>query len=400
MNQITQVNKLDVAMTDIICNHPFFSSLLLQYPIEEDRTIPTACVNAFGRIRYNPDWLLEFEVDEIVFVLCHECMHYMYMHVVRCFGRDPQQFNVACDAVINETLKVSGIGRMPAQGVELPGAEHKTAEEVYAGMPKQPPGQGQGQGQGQTSNSGGPVDPSKQPTGDPGTIGNDLDPTGTEDLSREEENALEEEVKTRILQAAQVAKQVGNMPAALEGFVHNLVNVTTPWYELMRPYFSSLALNDHSYDSVDRRFVHSGIYMPAEWGKGAGTIVWVNDESGSISQQEFDNAAAHVNNILEDIRPDKFVVLHCAARVHPEHDVYEPDDYPVDFQSKLSGGTDMTVGIREAVEHYPEAECIVVFTDGYTPYGDAEIAQDIPVLWCITTGNKAPWGETIKVDLD
>jgi predicted metal-dependent peptidase len=415
MQAAKKVEPVDVAVTRIIVDHSFFASLLLQHPLQADMNVPTACVNQFGEIRYNPVWLNQLDVPEIMFVLCHECMHYMYMHCVRRFSRDPVQWNIACDAVINETLKATKVGRMPAEGVELPGAEHKTAEQVYGDMPRQPPGggdgsgnsgdggkpgdqQGQGQGQGQTTNSGGKVDPNNQPTGTHESIGNDLNET-TEQMSEAEEAALAEEVKTRILQARNAAKQSGNMPALLDQFVDNLIAVHMPWYDLMRPYFTQLAFDDYTYQKCDRRYIHSALYLPAETGEGAGTVAIITDESGSIGQDELAVMASHVNEICGDVKPKKVAVIHCASRTHDIIDEFEPQDYPIQFKSRMSGGTDMTKGIERAVEEYPDAELIIVFTDGYTPFGDETLAQGIPVIWGITTDKVAPWGDTIRVDV-
>lgn len=401
------VTKVEVAVNRMICDHPFFASILLQFPLQPDERIPTACVNAYGQIRYNPVWLEQFDVPEIIFVLAHECMHYMYMHLLRRFGRDAQGWNIACDAVINETLKKTGVGRMPNEGIELDGAETKTPEEVYANMPKQQQqgggggqGQGDGQGQGQGGQQGSPGqgDPN-MPTGNLDSIGNDLDDTGMDDMSPAEKDALEQEVTTRILQARNAARQVGNMPALLDQFVDSLLEVKTPWYSLLRPYFASFAKNDFTFDTCDRRFIQYGTYLPSENGQGAGEIVWVNDESGSISQHEMNIAAAHINEILEDVRPKSFNVIHCSTRTHETIDRFEPEDYPITLQTRMSGGTDMTAGVKRAAEEFPNAECIVVFTDGYTPFGDINDAKGIPVIWCITTNKEATYGETIHVDL-
>jgi predicted metal-dependent peptidase len=410
-NSRTQVESVEVAVTRMICDEPFFASLLLQYPLIPDDKIPTACVDAFGQIRYNPTWLNAMTVPEIIFVLAHECMHYMYMHIVRCFGRDPWGWNVACDAVINETLKKAGVGTMPQDGIELDGADAKTPEQVYQDMPiKKPPsggqgqgdgqgGGGQGQGQGQGGGQGQGNQPN-QPTGKLESIGEDMDDSGTKEMSPAEKDALEQEVTQRVLQARNAAKQVGNMPQILDDFVDSLVAVKTPWYSLLRPYFSSFAKNDFSYDQCDRRFIGRGIYLPTETGSGAGRIVWVNDESGSIGKDEMELAAAHLNEILDDVRPKQFTVLHVSTRVHEIVDDYEPEDYPITLHSRVTGGTDMTAGVKYAAEHYADAECIVVFTDGYTPFGDANDACGIPVIWCITTNKESPWGETIHVDFD
>lgn len=141
---VQHATKLERAMMELITDHPFHAAILLQHTITADYTIPTACVNAHGDVRYNPDWFETLTIDEIVFVLCHENMHYMYMHMTRRMGRPPKKWNIACDGVINETLIATAVRSMPEGGVRWPGAADKNAELVFKEMfednqPDEPP---------------------------------------------------------------------------------------------------------------------------------------------------------------------------------------------------------------------------------------------------------------------
>ena len=36
----------------------------------------------------------------------------------------------------------------------------------------------------------------------------------------------------------------------------------------------------------------------------------------------------------------------------------------------------------------------MMITDGYCSYPDEDAAEDVPVLWVMTTDEEAPWGKT------
>ena len=61
------------------------------------------------------------------------------------------------------------------------------------------------------------------------------------------------------------------------------------------------------------------------------------------------------------------------------------------------GGTDMSVAMKEIEERQLHVDMLIVFTDGYTPWGDD---PGYPVVWCITTPNiEAPYGTSIHVSI-
>jgi predicted metal-dependent peptidase len=92
--------------------------------------IQIAAVNAeAGEIYVNP--LYRLDDEEWRFVLAHEMLHAALRHGDRCGSRDPYLFNVACDYVINGSLREMQVGTMP-EGLlydrELAGL---SSEEIY-----------------------------------------------------------------------------------------------------------------------------------------------------------------------------------------------------------------------------------------------------------------------------
>jgi predicted metal-dependent peptidase len=120
-----------------VSSYPLLGALAASFEILEDPTvchrlaISVAAVDAEAKeIFLNPGAGLD--VHECRFVMAHELLHVGLRHDVRCQGRDPFLWNVACDYVINGWLVEMGLGELPKIGtlhdVDLKGL---SAEAVY-----------------------------------------------------------------------------------------------------------------------------------------------------------------------------------------------------------------------------------------------------------------------------
>ena len=227
--QHKQVDVVDIAKNWLIQFAPFYASVLFRRKLEEITTMPTACVNAQGQIKYNPQWFASLTIMEVAFVLAHECMHYMLMHCVRIGARDHSLWNRACDGVINEMLIACKVGTMPAGGIRWPNAENMTAEEVYDEMveagekPDEPTGWGKpsesgdepdnddGDAEAEGEGGGTAADTDQQPQAGDTWAGGDMD-LSDGPLTAEEKSELEAETRVEMHEAVESAKRMGNMP--------------------------------------------------------------------------------------------------------------------------------------------------------------------------------------------
>ena len=348
---MSTIKLIDKARTQIITKHAFFSSILLKRTILEVQS-GTASMDRGGTIRYNPAWIEseKFDAQMMVFLLCHECMHYMFMHTWRRGSRNHSLFNDACDAVINETLIKMNVGKFIEGGIRWPGAEDMNAEEVYELMLKQQ----QDSGESPDGNKGG------------GSIGPDLAETGDGDpetgegegqpVTAEQLAAQEAAVKVDIAQARNAAKQIGQMHGLMDRIVAEILTTKVPWYEYMERFFTRQSDNDFSYEKCDRRYMSRRLWLPGLSGFGMGTVCIIVDVSGSVSARELAEFSANINKILEACMPEKTVVIFCHSRVVGTPMEYGPDEFPIRLSCPESGGTDMTKGIDYVMEHHPDAD--------------------------------------------
>jgi len=355
----------------LITQHAFYASVLLRRPLDISEKLPTAGIDIRGNITINPQFIADKSVNNMVFLLAHECMHYMLSHLLRCGGRDPQKFNWAADAYINERLILDGVGEFIDGGIRHPGAETLSVDELYLLAPDNPPG------------------------GGGGSLGQDLDMTGVDQLSAGQVAEMEAQVKQEVAQAAQSAESVGQLSTSMKRFVKDTLHKPLPWYRHFEQFFTRAAEVDFDFTNPDRRFIKDKLYIPGFGGYGSQSIVLVLDESGSIRDHVLAHFAKHFNDILQACQPEELHILHTTTCVEYA-ETFGSDQYPVTLTQHASGGTHMPAGIDYALEHYPDAEAILVLTDGRTDFG-SPIAT--PLLWGITTPSiVAPHGETVHID--
>ncbi len=131
------MTQAQIARNWFITNYPLLGALATTFEIIEDpllchrMKISVAAVDMEQKEIYiNPH--AELNQQEIRFVMAHELLHVGLRHDVRCGGRDPYLWNVACDYVINGWLVEMGIGELPRLGVLYdPTLKDESAEAIY-----------------------------------------------------------------------------------------------------------------------------------------------------------------------------------------------------------------------------------------------------------------------------
>lgn len=368
------ITKLDRARTKLVLDHPFFASILMRHPLQEDHSIPTFAVTQRGRILYNPTAIEHLSVGQIVWGLAHECGHIMGLHFPRMGKRDRKRWNWAGDAWINDMLAEAKIGEPIPNTVHFPGGYRETVENLYELAPEDW-GDGGGGGGGGGNNNGGLVQ------------GPDFidDPEGPP--SESEIREIETRTKIEIAQATQAAKVRGKLPAAIEKIVSEILYVKTPWYEYLEQWCTARTNTEWTWSRPNRRYIGQGIILPSQLSQcQMGELVVQVDISGSISRKEVAYWNGHLSRIVELVRPEKVHLLYVDTRV-ARHDEFEVGEEPrVEFFT--GGGTDMRAGFYFISKQGIEPDAHIVLTDGYTPFPSR---VDWPTFWCISSeGINAP----------
>lgn len=366
------VTKLDRAKAAVVLDHPFFASILMKRKLIADETIPTAAVDQRGQMYYNPNFVESLTVPELVFLLCHEVGHVIGQHAARRGARAAKRWNIAGDAWINDMLRASNVGQFIEGGVNMPGSKDSTVDEIYSKLPEDNDGSGKVPG-----------------------IGDDLIERGSP-ITSDEADKQDSDMRVEIAQAAQAARAQGKLSGALEKIVAELIESSTPWYDILERYMVGLTSGEYSWARPNRRFAQHA-YLPST-GKVAkmGNVVIQVDVSGSVSKQEIDHYNGHMQRIVELCHPESVHILYTDTQVR-KHEVFaEGDEISIEFYS--GGGTDMEAGFEFLAKEGIEPDVFVCLTDGYTSW-NADNAPSYPVVWCISTDQEAPYGDNVHFSL-
>lgn len=388
-----QKKRFTRAKVLLLLDAPFFGQLSTYLENFMDPEVPTTSTNG-KHIRWNPDYLDKLSDEEVRGVMAHNVLHVANGHTWRRNSRDVDAWNTSCDKTINGILDSANM-TLPAGEIRpMPHEVGKAAEQIYQAPP---PGQGKGKG-GQGQGQGGP--PPKGGGGKGGGKGNappQQQPGcgAVEDAPQDEAAELEAKWKVGVAQAAEAAKSQGNLPGDLERFVNELENPKIPWEVLLRDFVERTARNDYNWSRPNRRYMHLGVILPTLVSEEIPEIVIAVDTSGSIGQKELDTFAAEVSGVLGAYETTIHVIYVDTRVCH--HHVVTRADLPLKLEAKGGGGTDLRKGFDWVTKKELSPACMLVFTDMLTPFPDQE--PPYPTLWVATSDIKAPFGETVELEV-
>lgn len=224
--------------------------------------------------------------------------------------------------------------------------------------------------------------------------GYEADESEAPGLSSIEQIALAEKVAKQILKASQ---NRGRVSAGWQRWANEKLKPKADWRKQLRSLItSSLRMksgaNDYSYSRPNRRqSVYGNILMPSLV-QHIPNIAVIVDTSGSQNDRMISQALAEVENIIKTTS-QKVHLISCDAKVHFSKQVSSIKGV------KLlgGGGTDMRVGIKEALETKLKPDVIIVITDGYTPW-PIHPTKRTKIIAALTCSKAVPsWIKTVNL---
>lgn len=363
--------QLSQAYVNLICNHPFFASVLLRLRRLPDPTCPTAWTD--GRtLGYNPAFIARLTLPETIGVLAHEVCHVAALHPWRMQRRKRFPWNIACDHVVNHLVLEAGL-KLP-QG-HVPPVGGKSAEELYVDQPDDGSG-GDGDGCGAV----------REATAADG-----------QSLTDAERELQEAETKIMVRQALNAAKRQGKLPAGLARLVEDVLEPKVPWREILARFIGANARHDYSWLQPNRRYTGGGILFPSLSTPSYGRVVMACDTSGSIDQAMLRDICSEVLGCL-DVYQERgeaaeLTVLWCDAQVYAQTVMDAADLNP-----QGGGGTSFAPVFDWLYAEGDTPAAVIYVTDGIC--NDFGRAPECPVLWILTQRNDAfapPFGTITHV---
>ena len=153
---------------------------------------------------------------------------------------------------------------------------------------------------------------------------------------------------------------------------------------------------DYRWTPPNRRCIASGLYLPSVERRGLGEIVIAVDTSGSIGKIELEQFSGEISAISEEAQPESVHVVYCDAAVQSTQE-FGPSE-PVRVEPRGGGGTDFRPAFDWVSENNIAPVCFIYLTD-LCCHSYPE-APEYPVLWVTDSRRTAPFGETLRINLD
>jgi len=393
--------KLIGARVGLLLKAPFFGNMATRLELTNaDEWMPTAATDG-RKFYYNSRFIDKLKPKEVEFLFGHEVLHCCYDHISRNGDRDKQLFNIACDYAVNRDLVTHRVGTMITTVDCLYDMQYDgmSAEEIYDVLYENAEkidvddliekliDQHLEGDSSESSNSG------KNGEGDGSSSGPDK-------LSKEDKEAIKNEIKEAMMQASQAAG-AGNTPAGIARAINELTNPKMDWRELLRQSLESTIKTDFSWCRTSRRGWHIDAVLPGMTPGEDVDIVVAIDTSGSISNQMLNNFLSEVQGIMDSFASFKIHLFAFDTEVHnPQTFTSNNLDDMSDYELLGHGGTDFECVFKYLVDNAIEPQRLVMFTDGYpwaNEWGDADYCDTLFVIHGSTT-IEAPYGVTAYYD--
>lgn len=335
---------------------------------------------------YNNDFVDSLIDAELRGLIIHENYHKMYRHTItwqNLHKVNPHLCAKACDYSINIRIadeNPDGFAVLPKGGLIDERFRDMNAAQIFKELQKDQKGDGKSDGSGSGKGKGeGEANVSP-------TDAHDFD--GAQQLSEEEQNALEREIDEAIRQGALTAAATGS--GGLRS-IDELMEPKVDWREALRDFITSTcAGNDYStWRAPSKRYVASGLYMPRGVSEQVDDLCIDIDMSGS-TWNIVPQFMAELKAMLEHVSPRNIRLIYWDTKVCRE-EVYEFDqlDQLMNITKPSGGGgTRIQCVPNYCNEHGVKPQAHIVLTDGEL-FGGWGNGWNAPVFWCIVDNKDA-----------
>lgn len=419
--QEIRVKKAHIALM----KHPetaLYSGVMLMGKSEVvDDGCPTAYTDGVNKV-YGRKFLETMDTEpKVRGLILHENLHVALKQLPRgkdMFEENRKLANIAADLVVNNIIEdikgtINGsserIVALPDGAVYDPMFQNWSMREIYNYLKKNCKGGKKGKGGegGQKGND--PADAGSQDNDDDGdtvTINgktydlsdadeHDLD--NLKDLTHGEIKEINDAIDKALREGGMLA---GRMGAKMPRSISDLLEPKVDWSDEMRDFVTSSikGKDEFTWRKLNKRQLVNDILSPSVENETIGELVVSIDTSGSIGGEQITEFATELVSICELCSPDKVRVLWWDTDVHGEQVfVGNYQDIAKLLKPVGGGGTHVSCVSEYINKERINAECVIVFTDGYV---ESDITWTIPspTLWMVTQnkGFEPPVGKKVK----
>lgn len=403
------MKRLILSRMRILCNNGFYGLLLMHMIYSIDENCETAATDG-RRIFLGPKFLDELNDTELDFVMMHEILHVVLQHCLRQGDRDNEQFNIACDIVVNSNILLSENNNLGAITLRKYGTSmhlapdgkegyEYTAEQVYEMLPL-----------------------SKKGTGHKSPLGASWDDhsrwKGSEDNESangysgpnyEDTEYMKHEIEKWLIDAMEAisirdsTKSCGGGLVFAQRLLKEIKKGQIDWREILNNFVQE-EITDYSFTPPDRRFDDSPFFLPDfnEKEETIGNVWFVVDTSGSISDEAIKAAYSEICSAINQFNGKLSGMLSFTESYVTEPIPFSSVDELLDIKPIGGGGNDFSDIFRYMKNHMTGnlPSQVIIITDGYDTFPNEKAAMGIPVLWLINNDNESvqpPFGKVARI---
>ena len=337
---------------NFLFNHPFLSVLALSIPTIYEENIYSAFQTNGIRLSIDSKKLEKYSIDEITYLYAHTLLHIVLKHPYRQKTREKKLWNQSCDLVINLIMSsFSNIGTMPNDEVLDLDLEDKCVEEVYEILYKKSEEENVSKQEEEkkdeeiktTANQKGKL---KAYIYDESKL--DIEEVNDEKTSQGDREKLD----GIIIQALSIAKNNSKEYVGLQIEIDTLIKPEISLQDTLKEYLiASLFEKTATYNRPNRRFIHSGLYLPGNKKSEELIEVYIAlDSSSSVSLDEYKKFLGVIKDVCDGFYEYSVSVLPFDLKVKEEHiikfDSFNPLKEEKIFIPKSDGGTDFDEVLR------------------------------------------------------
>ena len=319
---------------------------------------------------------------EVNGLILHENLHIglrHHLHGADMFKEDGDKANKAADYVVNDMImeiskKYPELVQLPRGGLYDPQYHNMSMREIYKLLKSKKGGGGGGgkpdkEGEKGSGSGGGEYEFDKHDFGKP--------------MTQEEAKEMDGKIDRAIREGALLAGRLGiDLPRSIS----DMLNPVIDWKKELAEFVTSSCKgkDEYTWRKFNRRLISNDIYLPTVENETIGEVVVAIDTSGSIGQEQLNAFASELVSICEAVSPDAVRVLWWDTKVHGEQLFTDNYDQIGSMLKPLGGGGTRVSSVAEYINKKKiNAECVLVFTDGYL---ESDVVWNIsaPTLWMVT----------------
>jgi predicted metal-dependent peptidase len=356
---------------NFLFNHPFLSVLALSIPTNYETNTYSAFESDGFCITIDLEKLSKYSDDEISYLYAHVLLHIVLKHPSRVGAREKKLWNQSCDIVVNLILdSFDNVGKMPDDEIFDMEFKDKSVEEVYEILDKQEEekeddGSDEDDEESQTKTS-----PDKK-----GELKAFIYDSSKLDIAEVENKKTDsgdmEKLEGTIIQALSIAKSSSHKYAGLAIEIDTIIKPQISLHDILKEYLSTSLFEKHTtFARPNRKFIHSGLYLPGSKKSDELIEVYIAlDSSSSVSLEEYKKFLGIISEVCEGFYEYKVTIIPFDKFVKEEHIIsFDSFNEIIDeklFIPKSDGGTNFNEVIRYLKKSdIREYNLLLVLSDG------------------------------------